>query len=272
LNGGKVVVDGSVSSQFISALLLIAPSLKDGIQLQFEGKVASKPYIEMTLKTMEAYGASYTWGGDTIAVDSGSYIEKPSYVEADWSAASYWYEIAALCEEVDFKIVGLTENSLQSDSACVAIYNSFGIESVFEEGGVRLIKNSSSLKTFNYDFTACPDIAQTVACTMFALGVTGKLTGLESLRIKETDRIAALKEELEKLGASIKVEGDDLFILESKELKSALIDTYEDHRMAMAYAPLAIVQTLEIDDPEVVVKSYPEYWKDLKQNGFEIQS
>ena len=272
LNGGKVVVDGSVSSQFISALLLIAPSLKDGIQLQFEGKVASKPYIEMTLKTMEAYGASYTWERDTIAVDSGSYIEKPSYVEADWSAASYWFEIAALCEEVDFKIVGLTENSLQSDSACVAIYNSFGIESVFEEGGVRLIKNSSSLKTFNYDFTACPDIAQTVACTMFALGVTGKLTGLESLRIKETDRIAALKEELEKLGASIKVEGDDLFILESKELKSALIDTYEDHRMAMAYAPLAIIQTLEIDDPEVVVKSYPEYWKDLKQNGFEIQS
>jgi len=271
LNGGKVVVDGSVSSQFISALLLIAPSLKDGLQLQFEGKVASKPYIDMTLKTLQSFGVSYNWSGDTIVVNSGDYIAKTSNVEADWSAASYWYEIAALCDYVDFKIVGLSQDSLQSDSACVEIYESFGIESVFEDNGVRLIRKSASDKVFNYDFTECPDIAQTVACTMFGLGVTGRLTGLESLRIKETDRIAALKVELEKLGANITVEEDDLLMLESKSLKSAVIDTYEDHRMAMAYAPLAIKQTLEIDDPEVVVKSYPEYWKDLKMNGFEVE-
>lgn len=270
LPGGKVEMDGSVSSQFFSAVLLISPTLEKGIEIHFKGEVASRPYIEMTLKTMESYGVAHTWIDNVISVKPSKYNAKSSFVEADWSAASYWYEIAAFCEEVDFKITGLQEGSLQSDSACVDIYRSFGIESRFENDGVRLVKTGKANPSYNYDFTECPDIAQTVACSMFGLGVTGRLTGLESLRIKETDRVSAIKNEIEKLGGVVEVEGDDIIIKESKPFQSALIDTYEDHRMAMAFAPLAIVQYLEIDEPEVVVKSYPEYWKDLKANGFEM--
>lgn len=270
LPGGVVVMDGSVSSQFISAILLISPTLEKGIEIHFKGEVASRPYIEMTLKTMESYSVNYTWEDNVIAVKPSEYKAKTSFVEADWSAASYWYEIAAFCEEVDFKITGLQNDSLQSDSACVEIYKSFGVESHFEKDGVRLIKTGKAKPEFNFDFTECPDIAQTVACSMFGLGVQGRLSGLESLRIKETDRVAAIKNEIEKLGGVVEVEGDDVIIKKSNQLQIALIDTYEDHRMAMAFAPLSIVQDLEIDEPEVVVKSYPEYWKDLIGVGFEV--
>lgn len=271
LLGGKVLVDGRVSSQYISALILIAPCLQNGIEIQFKGEVASRPYIEMTLKTVQDYGIFYSWIGDTITVKPGKYIAKDSFVEGDWSSASYWYQTAALCENVDFKIIGLSENSLQSDSACVDIFKSFGIDSKFDDKGVLLSKTLKTENSFNYDFTECPDIAQTVCSVMVAQNVSGKLTGLESLRIKETDRIAALNNELTKLGGKLEVEGDDIKVLKGEHLQEAVIETYEDHRMAMAFAPNAIKKNLIIEDPEVVVKSYPDYWYDLEKNGFKIE-
>ncbi|MBL4594343.1 MAG: 3-phosphoshikimate 1-carboxyvinyltransferase [Flavobacteriales bacterium] len=278
LEGGKITINGSVSSQYISALLMVAPRLKNGLQINFEGEFVSKPYINMTIEMMRYFGASVRWeGNDHLIVEQGEYKAKNILIEADWSAASYWYGMVAFAKEADVTLLGLKEESLQGDALVQGIYKNFGVTTEFVEGGIRLTKNSefrilnSELKI---DFVNFPDITQTVAVTCAALNVQAKLTGLKTLRIKETDRIVALQSELNNLGFHVEVVGDDIIVNHiSKEgclLNRVEVKTYNDHRMAMAFAPLALLSEITIENENVVAKSYPNFWKDMESVGVEI--
>lgn len=280
LIGGSIKIDGSVSSQYISALMLVAPYLERGLTIHFLGEITSKPYLEMTAQIMRYFGAELSWNSTGMEIKSGKYIAKYFFVEADWSAASYWYGMVALADKTDVKLYGLQQNSLQGDAVVQKIYEQFGVNTEFIKNGIRLTKASNfQLPTSNFvlDFTNCPDIAQTVAVTCAALNVPAKLIGLHTLRIKETDRIVALQTELTKLNYNVEVEGDDLIILPSLrterhscESRNLAIKTYDDHRMAMAFAPLGLLYPITIEDENVVVKSYPNFWEDLKVVGFDI--
>jgi 3-phosphoshikimate 1-carboxyvinyltransferase len=270
----SVKVRGDVSSQYISALLMIGPELPEGIELTLEGKVGSRPYIEMTLSLMELFGAKYSWKENVIKVEPVPYQSQKYFIESDWSGASYWYSVAALSKECDIELVGLKEKSLQGDSKIVEIMRSLGIGTTYVSNGVRLnkIEGKSELK---FDFSHCPDLAQTVFVICAAKKVKLTATGLESLRIKETDRIAALQNELAKIGSEI-LENQGVWELvnsdrEVDSFENLVFDTYDDHRMAMAFAPLALLQKVVIDNPSVVNKSYPGYWKDLQKAGFIIK-
>lgn len=273
ISGNSIEIDGGVSSQYISALMLIAPKIKGGLSIQFKNEIISKPYINMTLEIMKDFGADVCWVDETIAIKEGNYKAKDFVVEADWSSASYWYGIAALANEAEINLYGLSKNSLQGDAVVQDIYKSFGVKTEFIRNGIRLTKSlhHSITSSFDFDFENCPDIAQTVAVTCAALNVEAKFTGLKTLRIKETDRIFALQQELTKLGFNVEVDGDDLIINRYSEKPKKLnkwsnvsVDTYDDHRMAMAFAPLALIAPITINDEDVVVKSYPDFWKDLK--------
>lgn len=275
--GGTIEIDGSVSSQYISALLLIAPQLKNGLTLQFKGEVTSKPYINMTISMMRYFGADVYWQENAVMVDSGEYKAKDFIIEADWSAASYWYGMVALAPEADITLQGLKKESLQGDAMVQEIYSKLGVNTEFVENGIRLTKNSEfriQNLELEIDFSDCPDIAQTVAVTCAALNIETRLTGLKTLRIKETDRIAALQTELNGLGFNVEVENDDIIVLASKEKltinSNHSVETYNDHRMAMAFAPLALLSQISIKNPEVVEKSYPNFWEDLKGVGVEM--
>lgn len=278
VNKNEIEIDGGVSSQYISALMLIAPKIKGGLKIKFINEIISKPYINMTLEIMQYFGASINWQENVIVIKEGSYISKDFIVEADWSSASYWYGIAALAQEADIELYGLEKDSLQGDAVVKDIYKNFGVQTEFSEGGVRLTKFSTlntQHSTLELNFENCPDIAQTVAVTCAALNVEAKFTGLQTLRIKETDRIFALQKELSKLGYNVEVDGDNLILnRHSGEFQNFInwsnssVDTYDDHRMAMAFAPLALVAPITINDENVVVKSYPDFWKDLASVGF----
>jgi len=271
LKGGKITIDGSVSSQYLSALIMIAPSLTGGLEMELTGKIASIPYLKMTLALIAEFGAKYTFEGSIIKIEEGKYQGKEFTVEADWSAASYWYQIAALSDEANITLKGLKEVSLQGDSAIVEMYKTFGVESTFNGTQVKLLKsNTNSADTFNYDFSDCPDVAQTLAATLIGLNVKGHFKGLESLRIKETDRITAIKNELEKFGASIDIlPGDEIQINQATVSSyNGAIETYDDHRVAMSIAPLCLkIDRIEIKEPNVVAKSYPDFWNDLNDKG-----
>jgi 3-phosphoshikimate 1-carboxyvinyltransferase len=278
LKGGKIVIDGSISSQYISALLMIAPKLTGGLELIFKGELTSKPYADMTINIMQHFGINVKWVDGSIVVAEGNYLPKNFKIEADWSAASYWYSIVALAQDAEIKLYGLKPKSLQGDSAVIDIYKNFGVKTEFIENGVCLTKVLNfQLSTFNFqlNFTNCPDIAQTVAVTCAALNVKAKLTGLKTLRIKETDRILALQTELNNLGFNVEVDNDDLIVnrhsCESRNLPSwsrNSIKTYDDHRMAMSFTPLALIAPITIENPEVVKKSYPNFWEDIESVGF----
>lgn len=281
LEGGHLEVVGNVSSQYISALLMIGPILKKGLELKLTGEIASRPYIDLTLWTMKEFGADAEWTDvDTITVKPKPYQETPNYiVENDWSASSYWYEMMALNENEDSQITlqGLMDCSKQGDSVVKYIFSLLGVKSEFESrdriSNIKLKAHRCMLPRFDYDFTGSPDLAQTIVVACCALGVKFKFTGLASLKIKETDRIEALKKELKKVGYVIYDENDNTLLWEGETCEPNFepIDTYEDHRMAMAFAPLAFkFPKLEINNPEVVSKSYPHYWEDLKKAGFEI--
>lgn len=275
LNGEHLELDGSVSSQYISALLMISPQLKNGLKIIFKGEIISKPYIDMTIKMMQYFGADVEWDNNSIIVKHGEYKARDFVVEADWSAASYWYGIVALSDNAEITLYGLKEGSLQGDSAVIEIYKNFGVTTEFIDGGIRLNKTSDfqfSTSDLKFDFVNCPDIAQTVAVTAAALNVKTRLKGLKTLRIKETDRIAALQKELNRLGFSVGVVGDDLIVNHIDRIKVANtpVKTYNDHRMAMAFAPLTLLAPIKIENPEVVRKSYPKFWEDLKLVGFKI--
>ncbi|WPP49403.1 3-phosphoshikimate 1-carboxyvinyltransferase [Catalinimonas niigatensis] len=264
-----VSIRGDVSSQYISALLMIAPVLPQGLKLTLEGKIGSRPYIAMTLGLMERFGIQYLWEDAVITIEHQAY-QKGSYtIESDWSGASYWYSLVALAKQAEVKLLGLREDSLQGDIAIVEIMDKLGVTSTFDEEGV-LLQKKEAVEELAYDFSDCPDLAQTVAVTCAAKGIPCTMMGLESLYIKETDRVAALREELSKIGASL-LEDKETWELKPgvnpKEIEKVQIHTYEDHRMAMAFAPLAALMDVIIEDPDVVVKSYPGFWKDLGQAG-----
>jgi len=267
-----IQVQGDVSSQYISALLMIAPTLPDGLTLELTGKIGSKPYIQMTLNLMQHFGIQYEWQGNRIKIESQKYTSSNYTVESDWSGASYWYAMVALSDEAEIDLWGLRKKSYQGDWEIVRIMEKLGVKTAFTETGVRLTKIPSQ-NTLEWDFTHCPDLAQTVAVVAGMKSIGLKMKGLESLRIKETDRIDAIAQELAKYQIKTRVVGDEeLHILphQSPQQPTKPIHTYEDHRMAMAFAPTALLFEVKIEEPKVVGKSYPSYWEDLEQAGFQV--
>jgi 3-phosphoshikimate 1-carboxyvinyltransferase len=268
-------IRGDVSSQYITALLMVAPVLPEGLKLELEGKIGSRPYIEMTLSLMKKFGVSADWKENIIAIKNQSYIPATYKVESDWSGASYWYSIVALAKEAKIEILGYHKDSFQGDRAIADIMEKLGVKSTFTNTGVLLEKTTNVVSAFEQDFTHCPDLAQTIAVICAAKGVECTMTGLESLRIKETDRIAAIQNELRKFGSDLEeVVPDIKFRIKNSNFKVSgqTVATYKDHRMAMAFAPLALLGELTIEQPEVVDKSYPHYWKDLTIAGFTFEN
>lgn len=277
LQGGEISLPGNVSSQYISALLMIAPYMEKGLTLHLEGTVISRPYIRLTLQLMEQYGVHTEWTGADIRVRPGEYTPVPFTVEADWSAASYWYAIAFLSQGAEIELKGLFKHSLQGDAAVARLFSQLGIGTTYTAEGVILKPNGNSCRKLVYDFVNEPDLAQTfvVACVM--RGIPFRFTGLQSLKIKETDRIEALKTEMQKLGYLLKDKANSILEWDGERCDpdpDPVIATYEDHRMAMAFAPIALVRPggITIADPGVVSKSYPLYWEDLKAAGFKINN
>jgi 3-phosphoshikimate 1-carboxyvinyltransferase len=260
LKGGKVKISASVSSQFVSALMMIAPKMKDGLTILLDGKVLSRPYIELTADCMDQCGIEVQFQGNTIDIPAGNYQIPNLDMEADWSAASYFYALAAARPNSKFLLKGLKLSSSQGDSILKEWFSEMGITSVQKENGVEI----SSVETINFpqsiDFTHHPDLAQTFAFLAVTLGKSLVLTGLDNLRFKETDRVRALRRELKKLGVFVAIRGDSLSILDSISSDKAYIKTYNDHRMAMSAAVLSTVIPIEIENPEVVAKSFPGFW------------
>lgn len=275
----KVTLAANVSSQYISALLLIAPKLENGLELVLQGTITSMPYIQMTLALLQELGAVTSLEGNVIKVASLTEAKVLNtktelVVESDWSSASYWYSIVALSEVgTQITLSSYKKNSLQGDAALATIYQDFGVETTFHDNNTITIekKENPEIQEVIYDLNHCPDIAQTIAVSCFGLEIACVLTGLHTLKIKETDRLEALREELTKLGADISVTNDSLTLGISTTIKEKVaIATYQDHRMAMAFAPLALRTSITIQEAEVVSKSYPNFWKDLKEIGFSM--
>ena len=283
LDGGHIDIPANVSSQYISALLMIGPVLRDGLELRMTGEIVSRPYIDLTLWMMREFGAEADWSDvDTVTVKPFPYTQRQYTIESDWSAASYWYEIVALTGDMESpaRLSGLFDNSKQGDSIVRYIFSLLGVKTKFnaQDGignyPVAIKKHTCLLPRLDYDFVAAPDLTQTVVVTCALMDIPFKFTGLASLRIKETDRIEALKRELLKLGYVLRDENGDTLIWDGTRCEPSLqpIDTYHDHRMAMAFAPAAIkFPGLRINDPQVVTKSYPQFWDDLEKAGWKIE-
>jgi len=270
---GKVALPGNVSSQYISALMMVAPLLPEGLILELQGKVGSWPYIKMTASLMKSFGVDSILKEGTIIVPSSKYHPASLKIEPDWSALSYWLAIVALAKEAVITLTDVNSTSIQGDQVIVEIMEKLGVKTTFLNGNATLTKTSEIVSELEWDFTNCPDLAQTVLPVCALLGVQGTFTGLESLYIKETDRIAALQNELAKVSAKLEESDKGTFQLTpgtvpSKRIK---INTYHDHRMAMGFAPWATLMDLEIEAPDVVNKSYPEFWDDLKVVGFDVE-
>ena len=296
LEGGELEVAGDISSQFISALLMVGPVLQKGLTLRLTGDVISRPYIDLTLWTMREFGADAEWTSvDTIKVEPKPYTPRPYFIESDWSAASYWYEMVALSTdpEAEVRLEGLMDGSKQGDSSVRYLFSLLGVKTIFgsKKPGtpttVTLTKSGHRIGRLEYDFVNAPDLAQTIVCTCCALNIPFHFTGLQTLKIKETNRIAALKAELKKLGYQLEDINDCELKWNGKRMPTAnsplgqrtlatngtqeqlmAIDTYEDHRMALAFAPMSLVTPICINNPRVVTKSYPRFWEDLKMAGF----
>ncbi len=273
ITANKVSIPANVSSQYISALLLIGPKLENGIELNLVGEITSIPYIKMTLALLNEIGVETSFEGNVITVKPLTINHKPQIltVESDWSSASYFFSLAALSDEATISLSSYKLTSLQGDSALVEIYAKMGVETRFEKNKITLVKQSNfKLESVNFDLNNTPDIAQTIVVTCLGLGIGCHLTGLHTLKIKETDRLEALRIELTKLGANISVTNDSLTLVASKEINSNVkIATYNDHRMAMAFAPLALKVPIIIENAEVVSKSYPDFWVDMARLGLQ---
>jgi 3-phosphoshikimate 1-carboxyvinyltransferase len=286
LAGGLLEIPGNVSSQYISALLMIGPRLTNGLTLHLTGDIISRPYIEMTICTMQEFGADVEWtDASTIRVKAGGYKERPFFIENDWSASSYWYEMAALMNKANananITLTGLMDGSRQGDSAIRYMFSVLGVKTAFKTRK-KLVPTNVALKAqkcmmprFDFDFINQPDLAQTLVVCTALMGIPFRFSGLQTLRIKETDRIAALKKEMKKLGYVLDDSEEGVLSWDGTRCepdKEPAIDTYEDHRMAMAFAPAAILfPGLIINNPEVVSKSYPKFWENLKEAGWEIK-
>lgn len=296
LSGNRVSIKAGVSSQYITALLLVAGKLDNGLELNLKGEITSRPYIEMTLALLKEIGIEAKFEGNKITVQPTTPNPEPQAlnltVESDWSSASYFYSIVALSPEAtSIRLSSYKKDSLQGDSALQHIYRQLGVETDFDGNSISLRRTNLKPETLNLKLIETPDIAQTIAVTCFGLGIGCHLTGLHTLKIKETDRLAALKTELEKLGAEVDITNDSLMLYPHQQFKgmseavplsfgegrgedksNELIHTYNDHRMAMAFAPLAIKRSITIQDAGVVSKSYPAFWDDLRQLGFKISA
>ncbi|RDC55888.1 3-phosphoshikimate 1-carboxyvinyltransferase [Pedobacter chinensis] len=271
----QVKIKGDVSSQYISALLMIAPILPQGLTLEIEGELTSKPYVDMTLDMLAEVGIEHSWNGNSISIKPQAFKAGTLVVEPDWSAASYWYSIAALAGEAEISLPALKEKSLQGDSQIQKIMKIFGIATSKSETGISISNLGLLLETNRVlDLKTCPDLAQTIVVIAAVLGKNMSFTGLETLKIKETDRIKALQNELAKIGVTL-TEDNLIYTLNTDKLhfpEKITIATYEDHRMAMAFAPLALlINEVEIEEMQVVEKSYPYFWEDLKKAGFEVK-
>lgn len=266
LEESRVSIAGNVSSQYISALLLLAPGLSNGLEIELKGKITSVPYIKMTLALLGDLSVDYSWNDQVIHIEPKTVISDSTItVESDWSSASYFYSLVALSQEGRIQLSSYKKNSLQGDSSLVEIYEHFGVKTEFDDDSIVLTKEKVGLKPLELELRDCPDLAQTIAVTCFGLGVGCDLTGLHTLKIKETDRLVALQQELEKLGAKIKVTDNSLHLEPGNIIhQNVLISTYDDHRMAMAFAPLALKVPIRIDDAEVVTKSYTDFWVDFE--------
>lgn len=261
----QLSIRGDISSQYISALLMIAPKLAQGLTLILEGEIGSRPYIEMTLNIMRHFGVKHVWEKNIITISPQYYRPNELTIEPDWSAASYWYSFVALSKNSSVLLKGLAEDSLQGDSVLAKFMTNLGVKTTFTEEGALLAKCKHQ-SSFEYNFMKCPDLAQTIAVLCSVKGIEVKFTGLESLKIKETDRVLALQNELAKISASLIEKDKAWYLIPSKELpSSANINTYEDHRMAMAFAPLCLLMEVTFDDQTVVRKSYPKFWEDVKE-------
>ncbi|MGK7396751.1 MAG: 3-phosphoshikimate 1-carboxyvinyltransferase [Candidatus Cyclobacteriaceae bacterium M3_2C_046] len=269
----QIKIRGDISSQYISALLMIAPVLPKGLTLELSGNINSRPYIDMTLQLMARFKVEAAWvNAHTIQVPAQNYQETNYLVESDWSGASYWYSLVSLAKQGKVKLLGLKPQSFQGDQIIKDQMALMGVHSHFDADGVWLEKAPAE-NIVEFDFSGCPDLAQTVAVTCAAKRISCKMTGLESLRIKETDRLFALENELIKIGASLQEENGSWSIVTGNypfNNPRLMINTYEDHRMAMAFAPLATMTSLLIENPAVVNKSYPGFWQDLQKAGFEL--
>lgn len=285
LNGGLLEIPGNVSSQYISALLMIGPMLKEGLTIRLLGDIISRPYIDLTLWTMHEFGADAVWtSADTITIKAQPYKDRSYLIENDWSGASYWYEIMALNDdpESEIRLVGLMDGSKQGDSITRYIFSLLGVKTKFEskKAGVpqmvTLKKNGRCVPRLEYDFVSCPDLAQTFVVVCAAKGIHFHFTGLSTLKIKETDRIEALKREMRKLGYVLKDMNGSELSWDGERCEPSVemgIDTYEDHRMALAFAPFAQkMDGLVINNPQVVTKSYPHFWDDLRLADFIVES
>jgi len=271
LMGGEISLNGGVSSQYISALMMIAPFMVNGLTLHLEGKVISAPYIQMTQTMMAEFGVPSSFTGNVIRIEPGSYTPVNYTVESDWSAASYWYEILSVAGRGDLFLEGLNHNSCQGDSQVAKLFEALGVSTTYHDEGVQLQPSDCKTTFFTCDFINEPDLAQTFAVTCCIKGIPFSFSGLQSLKIKETDRIAALINELAKLGFVLTEPEDGMLAWTGEtclQQEAPVIKTYEDHRMAMAFAPAALVMPLGIEHPEVVSKSYPAYWDDLRKAGF----
>ncbi|MEC7646721.1 MAG: 3-phosphoshikimate 1-carboxyvinyltransferase [Bacteroidota bacterium] len=253
LKGGAIEIDGSISSQFISSLLLIAPTLEKGIDLKITGKIVSKPYILMTLQLMNKFKINWTWEENIIKIKRQSYISKDYYVESDWSAASFWFQISSLSKDCNITLNGLKNDSIQGDKRILKIFKNLGVSSIFKNEQLILTKKKITSFPKKINLIETPDLYQPLKCTLFANKIFAEFSGLETLKNKETDRVSAVKKELKKL------------------TKKRAIETYNDHRMAMSFAPMCLkFEELQINNIDVVNKSYPRFWNDLKAAGFII--
>ena len=276
LDISSVTLNAAISSQYISALMLMAPALKNGLTINLEGEITSVPYIKMTLNLMQKAGVSGSFNTNRIQIKPTNTIDSSKLnVESDWSSASYYYSIIALSSNLEVTLNNFTKNSIQGDSKIISIFEKLGVETVFNkrDNSIHLRKIKTEISDhLSLNLNDTPDIAQTIAVTCFGLGIHCKLEGLKTLKIKETDRLLALKTELEKLGANVAITDQSLEVFRSKKIiENITIETYQDHRMAMAFTPLVFKVPINILEPNVVTKSYATFWEDLVKTGVEVQ-
>ncbi len=275
IRGGKIAVDAGISSQFISALLLIAPVLPEGLEITLKNPVASAPYIRMTLGLMEHFGIVSEWKDDIIKIKPQKYQAKDYTVEADWSAAAFWYEIAALADEAEIELFGLTKDSLQGDSAVAEFFRKLGVQTSYLSDSIKLTKCYEKVNSLDLDFFDVPDMFPAVMATCAALNISCRFTGIQNLTLKESDRVRAMATELEKFGYFFKWDKKDVLVSENNckpdVVKNIFCNTYNDHRIAMSLAPLSLLGfNLSLDNASCVAKSYPTYFDDLQNAGFDI--
>jgi 3-phosphoshikimate 1-carboxyvinyltransferase len=276
LTKNEVKVDGTISSQYLSALLMIAPVLENGLRIGIKGNLVSKPYAEMTIALMKHFGVSALWKDYTIEIPHQKYVPKPYKVEPDWSAAAFWYAVVALSKDAEVTLAGLQKNSLQGDSVLPELMKQFGVETEFLNDGISLKR----MKPYNYDqgnikidFTNFPDLAQSLTVLAAALDIKIQFSGIENLRLKETDRISALQTELKKFGKEFIKKGNHYTLKGQFKKSEQTIETYHDHRMVLAFAPLALVcGNINIENPETAKKSYPCFWEDLRKCDLMVTS